>query len=173
MIEKTKIFPVGKIIKTHGLKGELVFTSDYFSLKEVAIAYIILEPDGILVPFFVSNIRFKSNVSGYIQLEGITTESKGKLLAGQTIYLPQEYAQAITEDDVRIEYLTGFEVEDEMLGKVGKIVEIDDSTANVLFVVIGEGNKEFFIPATETFMVEIDDRNKILRMNLPEGLLEL
>ncbi|VBB48115.1 Ribosome maturation factor RimM [uncultured Paludibacter sp.] len=172
MIKKSEVFPVGQITKTHGLKGELAFNTDNSILEEVEIPYIVLEPDGILVPFYIENVRFKSDSSGFIQLEGIATEEQARELVGQNIYLPNKYLSELDENDVHVEYFIGFQVFDETLGKIGTISEIDDNTENILFVVTSENN-DFLIPAAEEYITEIDEENKILRMDLPEGLLDL
>ncbi len=150
----------------------MVFHIDNSILEEIDVPFIVLEPEGILVPFYIENLRFKSNSSGFIQLEGITNEEKARELAGQTIYLPNEFLSELEEDDVHVEYFIGFQVTDERLGHIGSITAIDDSTENILFVV-SQGNDELLIPAVEEYITEIDEKNKTLRMDLPEGLLEI
>lgn len=172
MIKKSEVFPVGQITKTHGVRGEMAFTTSYSILDEVDMPFIVFEPEGILVPFYIENIRFKTDSTGLLQLEGVNSEEKAREFVGQNIYLPNEYMEDIDEDDVHVEYFIGFSVVDENLGEIGTITEIDDKTENVLFVVKNDKD-EFLIPAVEEYITEIDDKNKILRMNLPEGLLEI
>lgn len=172
MIKKSEVFPVGQITKTHGIKGEMAFNTTYSILDEVDVPFIVLEPEGILVPFYIENIRFKTDSTGLLQLEGINSEEKARHFIGQNIYLPNEFMSEIEEDDVHVEYFIGFEVIDETEGKIGTIIEINDKTENILFVVSNEDN-EFLIPAVEEFITEIDDDNKILHVSLPEGLLGL
>lgn len=172
MIKKSEVSPIGQITKPHGLKGEMVFHTDSSVLEDIDVPFIILEPEGILVPFYIENVRFKSDSTGFIQLEGIATEEQARELVGQTLYLPNEFLGDLDEDDVHVEYFIGFRVMDESLGNIGTISAIDDNTENILFVVKGE-NDEFLIPAVEEYITEIDEKNKILRMDLPEGLLEI
>lgn len=172
MIKKSEVFPVGQIIKTHGVKGEMAFSTSSLVLEEVDARFVVLEPEGILVPFYIENIRFKSDTAGLLQLEGIDTEEQARELVGQNIYLPNEYASEIEEDDVHVGYFIGFKVIDETLGKIGTITEIDEKTENILFVVSGV-NEDFLIPAVEEYITDVDEKNKILRMDLPEGLLDI
>jgi 16S rRNA processing protein RimM len=75
----------------------------------------------------------------------------------------------------------GFEVEDQRLGVVGKIQSINDSTAQPLFEVLNgeidssgsEQAKQILIPMIDHFLVKIDRENKIVIMDLPEGLIEM
>lgn len=59
-----------------------------------------------------------------------------------------------------------------MYGMLGKIIWVNDDTANVLFVLEREG-KELLIPAIDEFVTGIDEEKKILNMRIPEGLLDL
>ena len=58
MIRKEEVFKIGKIGKPHGVKGEvgLRFSDDVFD--RVDAEYLILDIDGILVPFFMEEYRF-------------------------------------------------------------------------------------------------------------------
>ena len=56
---------------------------------------------------------------------------------------------------------------------IGAIVDFDDTTDNALFIVKNQNDTEFFIPIADDFIVDIDIDNKIMTMNLPEGLLDL
>ena len=66
----------------------------------------------------------------------------------------------------------GFEIEDKRFGTVGKIVSINDSTAQPLFEVLN-GTTEVLIPMIDHFLVQIDRENKKVIMDLPEGLIEM
>ena len=57
-------------------------------------------------------------------------------------------------------------------GILGKIVHIDDSTINTLFVVDCDAS-ELLIPANDDFVVFVDKENKIIKMDVPDGLLNL
>jgi 16S rRNA processing protein RimM len=66
----------------------------------------------------------------------------------------------------------GFEIEDKRIGVFGKIVSINDVSAQPLFEVLN-GNVELLIPMIDHFLVEIDRKNKKVIMDLPEGLVEM
>ena len=52
------------------------------------------------------------------------------------------------------------------------MVEVDTATVNTLFVVEKDG-EELLVPAQEEFIVGIDQRRKLITVELPEGLLNL
>ena len=65
----------------------------------------------------------------------------------------------------------GFHVYDKVHGYIGDIVDIEDSTINVLFVIKKEGEDEILLPAHEDFIDDIDKEQKIMEINIPDGLL--
>ena len=57
------------------------------------------------------------------------------------------------------------------MGELGEITDVDDTTINTLFVVDYNG-EELLVPAGEEMIKEIDHEQRIIRFNLPEGLIE-
>lgn len=171
MISKDSVFPVGEVQKTHGIHGELNvrFTTDLFDLD---IPFFIFEMDRILVPFFVKSLRPKSGTTALMLLDELEKEEDSREMIGKTVYLPNEYLGRIADDEIEPEYFTGFEVFEKAAGKIGEVLEIDDSTENVLFV-IQSGENELLIPMVEEYILEIDHEKRKILMDLPEGLLEL
>ena len=55
---------------------------------------------------------------------------------------------------------------------IGEIINVDCATENYLFIV-DKNDKQVFIPATDDFITDIDFENKILEMDLPEGILDI
>ena len=67
--------------------------------------------------------------------------------------------------------LAGFTVIEEETGTVGIIDYVDDSTANILFVVKDKDGETIYIPAAEEFITGLDPDDKTITMRLPDGLL--
>jgi len=172
MIQKSEVFPIGQITKTHGLRGELAFSCTNTTLEEEDVSFVILEPEGILVPFFIEEVRLKTDTSGLIKLERIDSEEQAHEYVGLTIYLPNEFIDETDEPEFEADYFVGFEIIDEEKGKIGIVAALDQSTDNILFVVETDAD-EILIPAADEYITKIDHERKTIRMNLPEGLLEL
>ena len=173
MIKKENVFKIGQFAKPHGIKGEiaLVFTSDVFDRCDAD--YLICEMDGILVPFFMEEYRFKSDTTALIKFENINTEDAARRFSNLDAYYPREYVDADDlEETYDWNYFIGFCVEDESAGDLGEITDVDESTINVLLQVSKDG-KELLIPAVEEFIKEIDHESGKLFVQLPEGLLNL
>ncbi len=167
MILEKEIFKAGKINKTHGVNGELNCAIDADTIDRAE--YMVLDMDGIFVPFFISNIRVKSSNSVLLTLEDIETETDARNLVGKDICLPIHLMS--DEDMLSYEYFVGFTVinADE---KLGEISFVDDQTVNILFGISAEDG-DILLPAVEDFIMEVDNENKILYTNYPNELVEL
>jgi 16S rRNA processing protein RimM len=172
MITKDEIFPIGQINKPHGVNGEMSFsfTTDVFDTEEVP--YLIFDIQGIFVPFFITEYRFKSNETALIKLEGVISDEKARSFAGLTVYLPKKYLEQVEDTEIELDYFVGFTLIDQQAGELGVILEVDQTTENALFV-IEKNDDELLIPVGDDYIVEIDHDNKKMIVNLPEGLLEL
>lgn len=172
MISKNDVFPIGQITKPHGVSGEMSFsfTTDIFDREE--IPYFIFDMQGILVPFFLEEYRFKGSTTGLLKLDGVTTDEQARSFAGLTIFLPKSYLEKVEDAEIELDYFAGFSLIDSEKGLLGVISEVDQTTDNVLFV-IPTKDDELLIPAGEEYIEEIDHEKKIIYVKLPEGLLDL
>ena len=172
MITENEIFPIGKIIKSRGIGGEMIFacSSDIFENED--FTYIILEIDGIFVPFFIDEYTVSSAETVFVKLDGINTQNHAKSFAEKTIYVPKKYLQKVKTDEIGLEYFIDFQIYDKINGLLGKISNIDQTTANILMVVQAE-NREILIPFVESYIVDIDHDTKEIFVDLPQGLIEL
>lgn len=172
MILKSSVFPIGQVVKPHGISGEMSFsfTSDVFDREEVP--FFVFEIQGILVPFFVDEYRFKGSTTGLMKLDGVQNDDEARAFVGLTIYLPKSYLEKVKDEEIEVDYFAGFTLIDEEKGVLGVISEVDQTTENILFV-IPIKDDEMLIPAGEEYIQEIDHEKKIIRVKLPEGLLDL
>lgn len=172
MISLDELFPIGQINKPHGVNGELSFTfsSDVFDTEE--IPYLIMEIEGIYVPFFIEEYRFKTNSTGLIKFEDINSEEAARDLIGLAIYVPKKYLHNVENEEIELSYFVGFMLCDLKAGEIGLVSEIDETTENALFV-IERQDEELLIPIGEDYITNIDHDHKIITLNLPEGLLDL
>ncbi len=172
MINKEDITPIGNTGKTHGIKGELSVTFDKTNFDEDKTPFFVFDIDGIFVPFFIDDFRFKTDTTALYKFDGINTEEQARELSNKTIFIENRFLQEETPDEAGIHFFIGFTVEDKEAGILGKITDVEDSTENVLFV-IDNKKEELLIPATDYFITEIDEENKIIYMDLPAGLVDM
>ncbi|MBP5409739.1 MAG: 16S rRNA processing protein RimM [Prevotella sp.] len=168
MIKNEEVYKIGRLGKSHGIKGEISFQFDDDVFDRVDADYLVLEIDGILVPFFMEEYRFRSDSLALVKFCDIDTQERASELTGCDVYFPRDLAD---EDDTpTLASLVGFDlVEASNNKKVGTIASIDDSTANILFE-LEDGR---LIPATDDLITDINTKDRTIKMEIPEGLLEL
>ena len=168
MIKPEEVYRIGRLGKAHGVKGEVSFQFDDDIFDRVDSDYLILEVDGILVPFFIEEYRFRSDTVALVKFEDVDTQQRAQELTGCDVYFPRSLAD--DDETPSLSMLIGFDVVGVTTGTtVGRIAAIDDSTANLLFE-LEDGR---LIPAAEELITNIDSKNKVIKMTIPEGLLDL
>lgn len=173
MILEEDVYKIGKLGKTHALKGEIAFNFDDDVFDEVDIPYLILKIDGIFVPFFINEYRFKNEDTALISFDDLDSAEKVSRLQGVEVYFPREYAKEKEVDVNTWNYFIDFQViENKNSKSLGKIVAIDEQTINTLLLIEDDKANETIIPAVEEWFISIDHENKVIKINLPEGLLE-
>lgn len=172
MIKVEDVYRIGLINKPHGVHGELLFTFDDDIFDRMEADYIICMMDGILVPFFFESYRFRSDSTALIKLEGIDTEQQARRMTNVEVFFPKEHVEELEDNELTWSYFVGFLIKDVNEGEIGKVIDVDDSTINTLFVV-DHNDTEVLIPAQEDFIVDLDREKRVITMQIPAGLLDL
>ena len=169
MIKKEDVYKIGRLGKAHGVKGEVSFQFDDDIFDTADADYLILDIDGILVPFFMEEYRFRNDSLALVKFCDVDTQQRASELTGCDVYFPRSVADEEGES-LSLAMLVGFDlVEAATNEKVGKIAAIDDSTQNILFE-LEDGR---LIPANDELIEDIDTEQQTIKMNIPEGLLTL
>ena len=169
MIRPEEVYKIGRLGKAHGVKGEVSFQFDDDIFDRVDADYLVLDIDGILVPFFMEEYRFRNDTVCLVKFCDIDTQQRAQELTGCDVYFPRALAEE-ADDDLSLASLVGFTIVSAPDGfPVGIIASIDDTTANILFE-LEDGR---LIPANDDLIVDIDTEHRQIRMNIPEGLLDI
>ena len=168
-----EVYKIGLFNKPHGIHGELQFTFTDDIFDRVDCDYLICLLDGIFVPFFIEEYRFRSDSTALVKLEGIETAERARMFTNVEVYFPVKHAEEAEDGELSWNFFVGFRMEDVRHGELGEVVEVDTATVNTLFVVEQEDGEELLIPAQEEFIVEINQEKKLITVELPEGLLNL
>lgn len=173
MIRREDVYKIGIFNKPHGIHGELSFTFTDDVFDRVECDYLICLLDGIFVPFFMEEYRFRSDSTALVKLEGVDTAERARMFTNIEVYFPVEHAdEDAGPGELSWDFFVGFRVEDVRHGQLGEVVEVDTSTVNTLFV-IEKAGEELLLPAQEEFIVNIDRMHRVITVNVPEGLLSL
>lgn len=185
MIEEKQLYEVGQLFKPHGYKGEinasLDLPEDFYRPDSTAL---FMEIDGVYVPFFLNSIRSKGK-EYLLSFEDLPSLEEIKPYVNKSLYCLKKEVAAFydLEEDELIddnpEYV-GYDVIDSKTGKtIGQIEEIQESKEyDYIIVRTDEGGEPLMIPFIEEFIVEIidsdeEEKNGVILVHLPEGMLEL
>ena len=172
-MRKEDCFYLGKIAKKFSFKGEVLAYLDtdepelYENLESVFVEF-----NKNLVPFFIVSSSLHKNDFLRIRFEDMNTEEDADAIMNCPIYLPISMLPKLSGNKFYFHEVIGFEIEDKRVGVFGKIVSINDTTAQPLFEV-ENGAVQLLIPMIDQFLVKIDRPNKKVLMDLPEGLIEM
>ncbi|MBO5824833.1 MAG: 16S rRNA processing protein RimM [Prevotella sp.] len=163
------LYKIGKIGKPHGVKGEVSFhfSDDVFDRTEAE--YLMLCKDGLMVPFFMEEYRFRSDETALVKFCDIDTQERASELTGCEVFFPRDVAD---DDDDNLSWaeIIGYSLIDSATSKnVGKIASVDDSTINILF----ELEDGTLIPASIELITNVDKKHKEIEIELPDGILDL
>lgn len=173
MIKDTDVYRIGRIGKPHGVKGELTFHFNDDVFDRTDAEYLFLEVEGILVPFFIEEYRFRESETALVKFCDIDTQEQARELTGCDVYFPRQLSDS-TPETISWAEIAGFRLVDTHSGNaVGTIRHVDDSTLNILFETETSDGKTLLIPAHPELIEGVDAANKEIRINLPEGILNL
>lgn len=172
MIDRKQIKRIGKFQKPHGVNGEMALSlsTDLNLIKDPS--FLICSMDGILVPFFIQSIRNKSTNVILVKMEDINTIEDTRRFLGVDVFIPNDCLDEDTKEEFSWDMFIGYKVNDKEAGHLGTIVAVDDSTANILFLV-KDGDRERIIPANSVWIENIDTKSEIISYNLPDGVADL
>ena len=126
MIRQEEVYKIGRLGKAHGVKGEVSFQFDDDIFDRVDADYLVLDIDGILVPFFMEEYRFRSDTICLVKFKNIDTQQRAQELTGCDVFFPRALAEE-GDEMPSLSMLVGFEIIDISNGKtIGRIAAIDD-----------------------------------------------
>lgn len=172
-MEKKDFYFLGKITKTSGYNGSLVFFFDVDDIDRYAdLEAVFINMHDELVPFAISKINFKSVKSAIVQLEDITDEESATALIGFELYLPLSYLPKLEGKKFYYHEVIGFKVIDKTMGELGTIKEILDQSSQAILV-IEHDNKEILVPITDDIIKAVDRKKNIIQVITPTGLVDI
>ena len=161
--------PVGKLARTHGLKGELKFyphDPEGFGFADGQTVQLA----GTKKKLKVQSIR-GANVPYIIKLEGINDIESAKPLTGEEVLANREDFQSLPEGEYYRFEIEGLEVFDEEGHPCGIIEDIIPTGSNDVYVV-RNGDLEWMLPMIDSVVKSIDLEQGKLVFHRIEGLFE-
>jgi len=158
---------IGRLTRTHGLKGELKFhPSDHSD---------VIVQSGQPICLGKKLLKIKSirgiNSPFILKLDGVNDIETAKELAGQEVKIAREDFEPLPKGEFYRFEIEGLKVFDDTGKYYGVVEEIVITGSNDVYVVRGEG-KEWLIPMIDTVVKTIDLEKGKLIFHCVEGLFE-
>lgn len=164
---------IGKIVRLHSFKGEVYAKLDVDNPSQyLEMGSVLLDINNKLVPFFILNAQFGSKGMLRLKFEDIDSEDLAKTLLKKDLYQPLSFLPEKEEGDFYFHEIIGYKVNDKTVGDIGEVSEVLEYPGNELLK-IEDGPREILIPIQDAFIVEVDKKHKVIRVDLPEGLIDL
>jgi len=168
-------YQLGYIVKTHGLKGEVQIYLDVDSPREYQNLESVFVLQGQqLVPFFIESMSNLNGAKAIVGFEDVESLESAQALKGSELYLPLEALPKLSDKEFYLHEIIGFDLNDAMTDSgIGKIDNVIESGPQLLFSVITDKEVEVLIPYTESLLVKLDRENRIITLNVPDGLIDV
>lgn len=166
-------FNIGKLSATYGTEGEFILRHSLgrrTALKDVTAVFIEERKDSFL-PYFLQKAKAKDAEHVYIKLEGIDTREAARNMLQKGVYLEEADFKAQAAGSAPLSLL-GYQVEDSVQGLLGTIEEIIEMPHQVLAKVTYR-EKEMLLPLNEQTLLKVDKKQQLVRLELPDGLLDI
>jgi 16S rRNA processing protein RimM len=163
---------IGKVVATHGLQGAVVFTHVVGRpgwLKKDDVLFLELNK-GSFIPYFVQSAKAPDEEEYNVTLEDVERVEDAKKLIGKNVYVKEDIIAGYSKESPLL--WIGFNIVDKTLGSLGQIEDVFQAGPQWLAKIDHEG-KEVLIPLIDQMILDLNIRNKFIRMDLPEGLLDL
>ena len=171
-MKKQEAYKLGAILKTHGLKGEISAAFDMDDPQEYILSDVLfLDLEGQLVPHFIESINTNQG-KGFIKFEDTDSVEQAKKLTGCDIYIPLADLPQLEEGEFYYHQIIGFKIEDTEKGMIGRVEEVIDLKSHAVMRTTYQG-KEVLIPMHEEVLLEADMQQEMVKVALPDGLLEV
>lgn len=156
---------IGKIVGTHGIKGEIRIISD-FPYKEKAFlkdTFLCIEEE----KYKITGYRKHKNYD-MITLEGYNDINEVLFLMKKKVYKEKETLN-LADDEILDEELITYQVKTTD-GKDGIIKEIFFGGPSNKIIRLEIEKEEILLPLKSPFIKKIDSKNKEIIIEIPEGM---
>lgn len=167
---KNDLLEVGKIVNTHGLKGEVkvvAWTDSPYDFEEIEKVYIKTKSETKCLE--IANIKYQKN--NLIVKFGEFNDINEVLPYKNTILYANREDLPELEDGVHyIVDLIGLEVVTEDGEKVGTVADVFNTGANDIYDVKRPGKKNLLLPVIDEVVKNIDINGGQIIVNIMDGL---
>ncbi|MFJ7161177.1 ribosome maturation factor RimM [Bacillus safensis] len=166
---------VGKIVNTHGVRGEVrvVSKTDFPEerYKKGSVLYIFKQGQSEPLKVTVASHRQHKQFD-LLTFEEINSLNEAEHLKESILKVEKEHLGSLDEGEFYFHQIIGCEVYDEEDKLIGQIKEILTPGANDVWVVGRKDKKDALIPYIPSVVKKIDISSKTVHIEVMEGLID-
>ena len=164
---------VGKIVNTHGLRGEVKIvpwtdTPDVFE----NLAYVFVNTRQGQKKLTVKQVKYQKN-NLIVKFSEIDRIEEAEQYKNSVVLAEREMLGELPEGVYYIADLIGLEVWEENGAKIGVIADVFNTGSNDIYAVKREGKKDLLLPVIDQVVLNVDLEQREITVHLMEGLDEL
>lgn len=166
---------IGKIVGVHGIRGEvkiLPMTDDARRFFDLKSAVLLSDKEKKLREVKFSSVRLQ-NTMVVCAITDLTDRDEARKLSGCFLAVDRPRAVNLSDGRYFIADLEGITVIDHIIGQVGVISEIIQSTGSDIIVVSRENKADLLIPFLKTVVQDVDLNSRQMNVVLPDGLYDI
>lgn len=164
-----KLLETGKIVKTHGIKGEVKIDA-WSDTPEFLVSFkSMFLKDGTKLEVQKARVHKQGVI---VKFKGIDSIDDALLYLNRTVYIDK--TDVSLDDGVYfIDDLVGLDVIDVESGKkYGVIKDVFQTGSNDVYIVSGEDGKSYYIPGIADIVKNVDLEKGVMYIKPIEGLFE-
>lgn len=167
------LLEVGKIINTHGLRGE-VKVAAWTDTPEVfeALTTVYIKEKGEYTPLCINGIKYQKN-NLIVKFRELTDINTAEHLKNSVLYAERDALGELEEGVFYIADLIGISVFKENGELIGKIKDVMQTGANDIYVVERTGQRDLLVPVLKNVVLSVDIKEKTAVVRLLDGLEDL
>lgn len=166
-------FCLGKVVKTHGLDGELsgfIDSDDPLSYSIITSVFFSL-PQG-MIPFPLKMIDCQDNGQCIFKLKGIDNIEQARRFANKPMFLPLSMLPKLTGKNFYFHEIIGYKVVDQNKMVIGTVKGVMEHQIQPILEILHQG-VDVLVPIHDDLLISVDREEKELHIIIPEGLLDL
>ena len=168
-----KLIEVGRIINTHGLKGEvkvLPFSDEPLRFKNYKTVFV--KGTNYERQHSVTSVKTVKNVA-VLKFEEVQSIEEAETLKGYLVYIEESVIPVLEEDSFYVKDLIDCSVFNEIGELLGTLKEVISTGSNDVYVVERIEKPNLLVPALKSVVLRVDISQKRVEVQLPKGLLEI
>lgn len=166
----SELIEIGKIVNTHGLKGEVKIVP-WLDYPEVFEAFDVVYTADRKRELKVKNVKYqKANI--IVKFAGLDDINEAEKLKNTVLFADKSLFDDLPEGTYLIADIIGLEVfEDDV--SYGKVTDVFSTGSNDVYVIEKKGAKQLLLPIIDGVLEEVNIDEGYINIRIPAGLLDI